>query len=193
MIRLLPISEYDLWVRQMTMSGLDFKNPVGVETFNCFKNICVIERNMCENSRIRALVEVPSTGTKKIAKSLRKVQIQERDYSDNETEVGVHATPHLTPRIMWNPPAGLKFPCPIGNHKHEVSTCPDFFNFSPLDRWEKIETGRMCYTCLKPRNVCKSRKCEFIPNVPEILKCAICGTWAESRSLAPCSVQHFLL
>ena len=34
MISLLPISEYDLWVRQMTMSGLDFKNPVGKETFN---------------------------------------------------------------------------------------------------------------------------------------------------------------
>ena len=50
MINLLPISEYDLWVRQMTMSGLDFKNPVGIETFNCFKNICVIERNMCESS-----------------------------------------------------------------------------------------------------------------------------------------------
>ena len=74
MINLLPISEYDLWVRQMTMSGLDFKNPVGIETFNCFKNIYVIERNMCESSRTDpALVEVPSTGTKKITKSSHKV------------------------------------------------------------------------------------------------------------------------
>ena len=89
---------------------------------------------------------------------------------------------------MWNPPAGLKFPCPIGNHKHEVSTCPDFFNFSPVDRWDKIETGRMCYTCLKPKNVCKSRKCENIARVPEVLKCAICVTWAESRGLAPFSI-----
>ena len=51
MIGLLPISEYELWVREMTMSGLDFKNPVGMETFNCFKRICVIERNTCESAR----------------------------------------------------------------------------------------------------------------------------------------------
>ena len=32
-----------------------------------------------------------------------------------------------------------------------VSTCSDFFNFSPMDRWEKIEKGRMCYSCLNQR------------------------------------------
>ena len=64
----------------MTMSGLDFKNLVEIETFNCFKNICVIERNTCKSSRTdSAPVEVPSTGTKKITKSSHKVQIQERD------------------------------------------------------------------------------------------------------------------
>ena len=43
MISLLPISEYDLWVREMKMSGLDFKNPVGIETFNCFKRSCILK------------------------------------------------------------------------------------------------------------------------------------------------------
>ena len=167
----------------MTMSGLDFKNPVGIETFNCFKRICVIERNTCESSRTDpAPVDSLSTGTS------HKVQIQERDYSDTESEVGIHATPNPTPRKPWNPPTGLKFPCPVGNHKHEVSTCPDFFNFSPMDRWEKIEPGRMCYTCLKPKNVCKSRKCDNIASIPEVLKCAICATWAESKGLAPFSI-----
>ena len=46
----------------------------------------------------------------------------------------------------------------------------------------------MCYTCLKPKNVCKSRKCDNIASVPEILKCAICTTWAESKGLAPFSI-----
>ena len=45
LISLLPTAEYDLWVRKMTVSGLDFRNPVGAETFNCFKRVCVIERN----------------------------------------------------------------------------------------------------------------------------------------------------
>ena len=76
MISLLPISEYELWVREMTMSGLDFKNPVGKEIFNCFKRICVIERNMCESSRTdSAPVDSLSTGTKKTTKSSHKVQI----------------------------------------------------------------------------------------------------------------------
>ena len=45
LLSLLPASEYDLWVREMMISGLDFKNPVGVETFNCFKRVCINERN----------------------------------------------------------------------------------------------------------------------------------------------------
>ena len=44
-VRLLPKSEYDLWVREMTIAGLDFKNPVGMETFNCFIMVCIIELN----------------------------------------------------------------------------------------------------------------------------------------------------
>ena len=189
MISLLPILEYDFWVREMTTAGLDFKNPVGIETFNCFKKICVIERNTCENSRTdSAPVEVQSTGVKRTNKSSNKVQVQEKDYSDTESEVGVHTTATSIPRKPWNPSTRLKFPCPIGNNKHEVSTCPEFLAFSPLDRWEKIENNGMCYTCLNPKNVCKLRKCDQVSGVPEVLTCAICATWAESQNLAPFSI-----
>ena len=86
-----------MWVREMTMSGLNFKNPVGMETFNSFKRICVIERNTCESARTdSAPIDSPSTGTKKLTKSSHKVNIQERDYSDTESEVGIHATPTST-------------------------------------------------------------------------------------------------
>ena len=54
--------------------------------------------------------------------------------------------------------------------------------------WEKIEKGRICYTCLKAKNVCKGRKCDFIESTPEILKCAVCASWAESKGLAPFSI-----
>ena len=43
LIKLLPTSEYDMWVREMTVAGLDFRNPTGPETFACFKKICVID------------------------------------------------------------------------------------------------------------------------------------------------------
>ena len=34
LVLLLPVSEHDLWVREMTVAGLYFRNPVGLETFN---------------------------------------------------------------------------------------------------------------------------------------------------------------
>ena len=51
LVRLLPAVEHDLWVREMTVENLDFENPVGLDTFNCFKKVCVIERNTNEGSR----------------------------------------------------------------------------------------------------------------------------------------------
>ena len=88
----------------------------------------------------------------------------------------------------WNPPPGLKFPCQLTNHKHEVSTCAEFFSVSPLDCWEKIEKGRMCFSCLKSRSVCKTRKCNNVASVPEILKWAVCASWAVSKGLAQFSI-----
>ena len=52
LVSLLPTSEYDLWVREMTVSGLDFRNPIGAETFNWFKRVCIIERNSNESSNL---------------------------------------------------------------------------------------------------------------------------------------------
>ena len=63
-----------------------------------------------------------------------------------------------------------------------------FFNLSPVDRWEKIEKGRMCYSCLKHKNICKGWKCTNVSSVPEVLKCTICAAWAESKGLAPFSI-----
>ena len=59
---------------------------------------------------------------------------------------------------------------------------------SPENRWEKLEKGRMCYSCLKPKNICKGRKCTYVSSVPEVLKCAICTSWAQSKGLAPFSI-----
>ena len=42
LIKLLPIAEYDLWEREMTVAGLDFRNPVGPDMFGSFKKVCII-------------------------------------------------------------------------------------------------------------------------------------------------------
>ena len=82
LVRLLPKLEYYLWVREMMIAGLDFKNPVGIETFNCFKRVCIIERNTNESSRSDpVLKEVQNNVVKKVTKSSNKVPQQEGDSS----------------------------------------------------------------------------------------------------------------
>ena len=121
------MSKYDLWVGEMTISGLDFKNPVGIETFNCFKRLCIIDRNMNERSRSDPIPkEVQNAALKTVAKFTYKVLQQEGDSSGSETEPTIHEMSGPAPK-PWNPQPGLKFPCPMANHKHEVSTCADFF------------------------------------------------------------------
>ena len=71
----------------MTVSGLDFRNPVGAETFNCFKRVCIIERNTNESSRSDpSPKEVQNAAVKKVIKSTYKVQQEEGDSSGSETE-----------------------------------------------------------------------------------------------------------
>ena len=113
LIRLLPTSEHDLWVREMRLAGLDLKNPVGMETFNCFKKVCIIERNTNESSQSDPTSkEAILTGIKKIGKSSHKVQLQEAENSASDTEASSHVVAG-PPTKPWNPPAGLKFLCPL--------------------------------------------------------------------------------
>ena len=43
----------------------------------------------------------------------------------------------------------MKFPCPIGNHKHELNTCATFFSMSPAERWNKwIKTSYVISVCI---------------------------------------------
>ena len=69
----------------MTLAGLDFKNPVGMETFNCFKKVCIIERNTNEASRSESTPRgTPSGISKKPLKSSHKVQQIQDDESESE-------------------------------------------------------------------------------------------------------------
>ena len=174
----------------MRVSGLDFRNPVGIETFNCFKKVCVIERSTNEYSRsVPTPKDVQVTAAKIPVKSLRKVQqqVEEDSASDCEPTMYAVAGSNIKP---WNHPAG--FPCPMADHKHEVSKCAEFFALSPVDGWEQIDNGRMCFSFLKSKTVCKSRKCINHPNVPKALKCTLCASWAKSKGLALFSIFCFV-
>ena len=74
------------------IAGLDFKNPVGAETFNCFEKVCFIKQNTNESSRSEPPPrETQITEAKKPVKSSHKVQQVDDDSSDNDAEVTTHA------------------------------------------------------------------------------------------------------
>ena len=162
----------------MTVAGLDFRNPKGLETFNCFKRVCIIEPNTNESTGSDSILkEAVTAAARKIVRSSYNVFQEEMDDSDNEDGVTVYAATGK-PTKPWNPPAGLRFPCRLVDHIHEMSKCTEFFNLTPLDRWEQIEKFRMSYSCLKRKTVCKGKKCLNVNGVPEVLKCVVCAFWA---------------
>lgn len=67
---------------------------------------------------------------------------------------------------------GLKSPCPIENHTHEIGTCNKFFSLTSKERHE-TSSRKLCYTCLGPWQTCR-RKCSRVKQIPQGLLCAEC-------------------
>ena len=61
--------------------GHDFRNPVGPDTFACFKRICIIERNINENHRENMIPNNnQSLSTKKTVKSSTRFKARVKKY-----------------------------------------------------------------------------------------------------------------
>ena len=133
----------------MTENGLDYKNPTGAEAYAVFKNLCIIERNTSKGSRVLEKVSSPKSkprSPRSKPKSAFKMQETKGESFDQDLGAEVFTT---YPNKQWYP-ANLKFPCPIGNHKHELNTCAEFFSMSPVERWNKMDKGKLYYSCLYP-------------------------------------------
>ena len=73
------------------MLQLDFRNPEGLDTFDCFKRVCIIERNTNKSFRNDPETKsIPVPAVKKVLRSTHKVWIEKRDNSDSESESSVH-------------------------------------------------------------------------------------------------------
>ena len=179
---ILPAESYSEWISEMTKSGMDYKNPVGTAAYSVWKDLCIIERNKSEGSRQPEKVSSPKMKPRSPRlkpKTAHMVMETTEDDLDEIQDGGVFATSYHNTK--WYSP-NLKFPCPLRNHKHKVSSCPEFFSFSPAERWNKMDKGKLCYACLAPKDVCTGRKCNFEDKVPETLKCQGCIPNAQSCS-----------
>ena len=135
---ILPAESYSEWISEMTKSGMDYKNPVGTAAYSVWKDLCIIERNKSEGSRQPEKVSSPKMKPRSPRlkpKTAHMVMETTEDDLDEIQDGGVFATSYHNTK--WYP-AHLKFPCPLFSHKHEISTCQEFFSFSPVDGWTKV-------------------------------------------------------
>ena len=49
--KLLISQDYDKYIKEMTRQQLDWRNPLGLEMYECFRYICTMEKNMIEAVR----------------------------------------------------------------------------------------------------------------------------------------------
>ena len=169
LINVLPPNDLNQLRRQMVKRKLDWKNPSGIVYFAFLKEFIDTEWDLL--GPYKDLVQ-PSK-----SKSTHFVE------TPQQSSFNVNAPPpmqHPPPKPWYRP--GLKFPCPINTHNHEMSQCKEFLTMQPASRWAKSEKYRICFTCLQPKDVCTTRPCPYLPTIPEILICQPCAVENQSKS-----------
>ena len=196
LMSLLPDGDFEEFTRTLTREKLDWNNPSGEKTYEVFKEMCEVERNAMESARNQELVPGVKAKPKGVHGAQKKQAESIEISSDEEAEIRVHNA--QGPPKQWYQ-AGLKFPCPLNGHKHEIAKCSEILSMSPEDRWAKIERKRICYTCMQPKGVCTGRRCTSMQKVPAELMCSGCEVDAVAKGWAPLSIllcrkrEHALL
>ena len=140
----LPKDDLKQVKRDMIQRRLDWKNPSGIATFAFFKEFVDTKRDILEH---HGDIDTPDTRSK----SKAVFNVHESSGSTREFQPGVYNTEINTPKSWYS--SGLIFPCPLPHHDHEMVNCMEFFSINPDKRWETIEKKKICFTCMRPKNV----------------------------------------
>ena len=181
---LLPQPDYDKYIEEMIRLSLDWRNPVGEPTFQCFKTVITMLHSTLEAGKDKVEASPISSTPKPKSKGIFASSIE----SDSEEEPSQSSFVVSSVKDKEWFKKGLKYPCPLYSHEHEMSNCRDFFALKPNERWYKLQKRRICYTCLAPKSTCKSIHCENLPKIPEVLICAGCAPIAAVRGRAPFNI-----
>ena len=179
LINILPTNDLNQLRRQMVKRKLDWKNPTGIVYFAFLKEFIDTEWDLL--------------GPYKDIGNNTKLKSTHFTDSSLQSTFNVNIPPPSLPKVRkpWYQP-GLRFPCPLKRHNHEMSDCKEFLAMHPKDRWEELDRFKICLTCLRPGDVCPTRPCTHYTSVPENLICQPCGVQAESRT-PPLSPLNILL
>ena len=127
LMSLLPDGDFEEFTRTLTREKLDWNNPSGEKTYEVFKEMCEVERNAMESARNQELVPGVKAKPKGVHGAQKKQAESIEISSDEEAEIRVHNA--QGPPKQWYQ-AGLKFPCPLNGHKHEIAKCSEILSES---------------------------------------------------------------
>ena len=127
---------------------------------------------------------------KRKPKSLSSSSSDDEDYQGSATPVVANVTqkPHSKEKSKSQNIKGLKSPCPIQKHTHELGSCSKFFSMTAKERL-KACVKRLCFCCMGPWNKC-SKKCERSAKIPKELICPECqasGTYKNPMNILLCT------
>ena len=178
--------------------GVNTRKPCGKLAFETFKEFV---KNMMEDlsslsakadyrqknvETMKALSDITTCGTNNVASNPQRVT--EKDVGERLILADQDIKTQTFSKNWWS--EGVKFPCPIIGHDHELSNCKEFFQLSPAQRRSiaKRTERRLCWCCLRPTRICK-KQCNYARSSrSDILKCQGCIKVASSRGLTPLNV-----
>ena len=178
LIQILPdLDENDL-INKFRAQGINTTQPHGQAALSTYKAFVHSRVEDLQRSKDK-ISNRPSQ--QPLRPKQKTVQIASSNPLEAESSSSVMAA---APQTQWWT-NGLFVPCPIVGHDHEVSTCAEFFRLTPAKRREgsKVEARRMCWSCLRPRALCKGQCLNA--KIPDILRCPGCAEQAKSKGLSP--------
>ena len=82
----------------MTKLGLDFENPVGKGAYECFKSVCIMERNTVGIGRASEPTPTQSSSKNKTKSSFSTHQIDFDSSGEEHNHITVHSTSSTSSR-----------------------------------------------------------------------------------------------
>ena len=104
--------------------------------------------------------------------------------SDSSEDDQATYTTSIDNNTVWSTPA-LNFPCPLDSHVCEMAECKEWLSMKPTLRWDKTWNRRICFTCLKPKFICKTGNCSSQSNVPAELVRQACVKIVKQKGWSP--------
>lgn len=190
---LLPDIDEIKFIGLVREKGLDTKKLQGPFTLEVFRDFVSAQVDDMQRAVDRIAKTNPATKTKsKAAHSLAKNDSNSLEESDSDDEIGhpkISMNSSNAPKSWWR--SGLRFPCPIKGHDHELGNCKEFFSQTPMERRAnaKKSSRRICWCCLRPTAVC-NKTCIQNVGISEVIKCQGCVEYATANKLAPLNVLY---